>query len=86
VEGATGDAKTFVRLSHDPRTYFSNSPYYTRTAVHIFDKTSGEDSDCFNPFNVMKSPNASSTDANTNSYKSKVFYTALHFHGGSLNL
>jgi len=86
VEGAAGDAKNFVCISLDPAPFFFNSPYDTRAGVHIFDKTSGEDSDCFNPFNVMKSPNASSTDANTNSYKSKVVYTALHFHGGSLNL
>ena len=84
--GAAGDAKNFVRLSHDPRTYFSNSPYYTRTTVHIFDKASGEDSECFNPFNVMKSPNASSTDANPIVTKVKLFDTTLHFHGGSLNL
>jgi hypothetical protein len=35
VEGASGDAKNFVRLSHDPRTYFSNSPYGTSTGMHI---------------------------------------------------
>lgn len=72
MEGAAGDAKNFVRISLDPAPFFFNSPYDTRTGVHIFDKASGEDSDCFSPFNVKKSPNVSSTGANTSSFKSKV--------------
>ena len=85
MEGAAGDAKNFVRISLDPAPFFFNSPYDTRTGVHIFDKASGEDSDCFSPFNVKKSPKVSSTGANTVVSKVKLFDIALHFHG-SLNL